>query len=227
MHNSSASDAFTPQMASSNLIPDDWDDLLSPVSEPPRPITSQPVSIPPAGYSNPWPTAAGLPHQSTGHGSTNSCAASNAPPLTAPPLTEPPLTAPRHTLPPVAPMHGRINRSTRTRIRRRRSTCLSGCIWCREDLVIADDDLVNTMARMGRMTKALITGLREILMTRTSIKSEFRIEQTMINAGGNNPLKFSISAEQAIEAMVRPATTRLSECPETATEAGLERHQSP
>lgn len=86
---------------------------------------------------------------------------------------------------------------------------------------IEDKDLSNTMARMGRVMRTLVTGLREILMTRTSIKSEFRIEQTMISAGGNNPLKFSISADQAIEAMVRPATKGYLG-PETAAEQALE-----
>ena len=73
-----------------------------------------------------------------------------------------------------------------------------------EDLRISDTELPETMARLGRTLKSMITGLREILMTRTSIKSEFRIEQTMVNVGGNNPLKFSVSPEQAIEAMVKP-----------------------
>lgn len=73
-----------------------------------------------------------------------------------------------------------------------------------EDLRISDAELPETMARLGRTLKSMITGLREILMTRTSIKSEFRIEQTMVNVGGNNPLKFSVSPEQAIEAMVKP-----------------------
>ncbi len=75
-----------------------------------------------------------------------------------------------------------------------------------EDVRISDAELPDTMARLGRTLKSMITGLREILMTRTSIKSEFRIEQTMVNVGGNNPLKFSVSPEQAIEAMVRPTT---------------------
>ncbi|MBT8155477.1 type VI secretion system-associated FHA domain protein TagH [Epibacterium ulvae] len=75
-----------------------------------------------------------------------------------------------------------------------------------EDLKIDADEHHSTFLRMGRVMKTLVTGLREILMTRTTIKSEFRIEQTMISAGGNNPLKFSITPEQAIEAMVRPAT---------------------
>ena len=72
------------------------------------------------------------------------------------------------------------------------------------------------MARMGQIMAAIITGMRDILMTRAALKSEMRMDRTMINAGGNNPLKFSVSAEQAIEAMIRPSVkaiwrlTRLS-----------------
>ena len=74
------------------------------------------------------------------------------------------------------------------------------------DVDISDAALPETMARLGGVFRILIEGIREILMTRTSIKSEFRIEQTMIQVGGNNPLKFSFSAEQAIEAIVRPSS---------------------
>ncbi len=73
------------------------------------------------------------------------------------------------------------------------------------DVPLRPEELTATMARMGHVMRILVEGTREILMTRTSIKSEFRIEQTMIQAGGNNPLKFSISPEQAIEAMVKPS----------------------
>ena len=41
-----------------------------------------------------------------------------------------------------------------------------------------------------------------MLITRASIKSEFRIEQTIIAARGNNPLKFSPSVEDALAAML-------------------------
>jgi type VI secretion system protein len=81
------------------------------------------------------------------------------------------------------------------------------------------------MTRMGHMMRLMIEGLREILMTRTSIKSEFRIDQTMISAGQNNPLKFSISAEQAIEAMVRPA--RKGYLTLDRRRPGAARHQGP
>ena len=74
------------------------------------------------------------------------------------------------------------------------------------DVKISDAELPETMVRLGSVFRILLEGIREILMTRTSIKSEFRIEQTMIQMGGNNPLKFSFSAEQAIEAIVRPTS---------------------
>ena len=75
------------------------------------------------------------------------------------------------------------------------------------------------MARLGAVTRVMIEGLREVLMTRSSIKGEFRIEQTRIGAGGNNPLKFSVSADQAIEAMVRPRARGYLPAHEAAVEA--------
>ena len=218
MHNPSASDAFTPQMASSSLIPDDWDDLLSPVSEPPRPITSPPVSIPPQAIPTPGLQRPAHPTSPPITAPPITAPPITAPPITAPPLTSPPLAAP-YSQPPIAPIHGGSTVPPGLDTGDAGARAFLAAVGV-EDLAIADDDLVSTMSRMGRMMKVLITGLREILMTRTSIKSEFRIEQTMINAGGNNPLKFSISAEQAIEAMVRPATRGYLNA-ETATEQAL------
>lgn len=88
-----------------------------------------------------------------------------------------------------------------------------------DEVPIPDAELVATMERMGKVTRLMIEGLREILMTRTQIKSEFRIEQTMISAGGNNPLKFSISCDQAIEAMVKPKARGYLGAEEAASEA--------
>jgi type VI secretion system protein ImpI/type VI secretion system protein len=89
------------------------------------------------------------------------------------------------------------------------------------DLAVTDAELPETMGRLGRTLKSMITGLREILLTRSSIKSELRIEQTMVNVGGNNPLKFSVSPEQAVEAMVKP-TVRGYLPAEKAAEQALE-----
>lgn len=87
------------------------------------------------------------------------------------------------------------------------------------DVNLGDEDMSSTMSRMGHVARIMIHGMREILMTRTSIKSEFRIEQTMIRAGGNNPLKFSISPEQAVEALVKPSTKGYLDATEAAEEA--------
>ncbi|MEP2639711.1 type VI secretion system-associated FHA domain protein TagH, partial [Roseobacter sp.] len=73
------------------------------------------------------------------------------------------------------------------------------------DAAFPEEDTAETMARLGRVMAAMITGLRDIMMTRAALKSEMRVNRTMIEAGANNPLKFSVSAVQAIEAMILPA----------------------
>jgi type VI secretion system FHA domain protein len=50
--------------------------------------------------------------------------------------------------------------------------------------------------------RATVTGLRQTLMARASIKDEFRIEQTMIRASGNNPLKFSLDDDDALATLL-------------------------
>ena len=64
-------------------------------------------------------------------------------------------------------------------------------------LAIPEAEMTETMARLGRVFAAMTSGMREILMTRAAIKSEMRMDRTMINNGGNNPLKFSISPVKA------------------------------
>lgn len=88
-----------------------------------------------------------------------------------------------------------------------------------EGLDIPDEDLPDTMARMGEVMQTMIAGVRDILMTRQSIKSEFRMQQTVISAGANNPLKFSVSVEQAVQAMVKPAVRGYLPAPAAAREA--------
>lgn len=87
------------------------------------------------------------------------------------------------------------------------------------ELNVTDEELEPTMSRLGHVLRIMIHGMREILMTRTSIKSEFRIDQTMISVGGNNPLKFSISPEQAVEAMIKPSTKGYLDATEAAEQA--------
>ncbi len=88
-----------------------------------------------------------------------------------------------------------------------------------EHLDIPDTELEETMARLGTAFRAMVIGLREVLMTRSQIKSEIGDIPTMIGATGNNPLKFSVSPEHAIEAMVRPTVPGYLPADEAAAQA--------
>jgi predicted component of type VI protein secretion system len=58
------------------------------------------------------------------------------------------------------------------------------------------------MEALGSAFRALVSGLRAVLIARAAIKGEFRIEQTMIRARGNNPLKFSADDDDALSALL-------------------------
>lgn len=219
VHSPAPSEVFrTPGIATdaTGQIPDDWEDFLRPA--PGGGSANDPfggggaraaaVAMPPTGFAGtssgtqhpPGPAAPYrqlIPENTTIAPAFDPLAppppapAPPARPAAAPPAPRPPAAA----APPAGP--GAAGRS---------DAAAQAFLHALGDgeLEIRDADLVQTMDRMGRVLRAMIEGMREILMTRTSIKSEFRIERTMIQSGGNNPLKFSISPEQAIEAMVKP-----------------------
>ncbi len=63
------------------------------------------------------------------------------------------------------------------------------------------------LRQVGQVFRALTEGLREVLMSRAAIKGELRVEQTLLKSHGNNALKFSLSPDDAIAALlsaVRP-----------------------
>jgi type VI secretion system protein len=71
------------------------------------------------------------------------------------------------------------------------------------DAVGAADPTV-VMTTVGQSFRQMVEGLREILMARSLVKSEFRMNQTVIMARNNNPLKFSLDADSALKALLRP-----------------------
>jgi type VI secretion system FHA domain protein len=72
-----------------------------------------------------------------------------------------------------------------------------------------------TMRALGAAFRATVSGIRQALIARSSIKGEFRIEQTMIRARGNNPLKFSADDDDALSALLGVGR-RLEVTPEAA-----------
>jgi type VI secretion system protein len=185
------------------VIPDDWDDLLEgigtsgPAAPPPEPIPPEPIEAAPA-WSEPSPAdpegvdlspvdpAPSIPVEEP---------QDDPPPVdlvAAPPSARPEPVTPAATAPTTAPG----DPAARAFL----AALDAG------DLLADERDLTPAMTRLGGVMRTLIHGIREILMTRASLKSEFRIQSTMIAAGGNNPLKFSISPEQAVEALVEQRT---------------------
>lgn len=65
-----------------------------------------------------------------------------------------------------------------------------------------DPDAV--LRQAGQVFRALAEGLREVLMSRAAIKGELRVEQTLLKSQGNNALKFSLSPDDALAALLSP-----------------------
>ena len=208
-HGAAEFDHFAPPQATHSApssIPDDWDDLLEPGGAPAGakadpaqaadPRTAPPAPVPVESDPFAEPGEETVPPPSPTHAPSSA--------------SEPP-SPPRPAPVPAAASGG----SGGSEAAARAFLDALGAA----DLNIPEEELGEAMARLGRVTRALLTGAREVLMTRSSIKSEFRIEQTRIGAGGNNPLKFSINPEQAVRAMVRPDVAGYLDPVEAAEEA--------
>lgn len=66
----------------------------------------------------------------------------------------------------------------------------------------AAQDPIAVCEQAGAALHAAIAGIRALLIARADVKREFRIEQTMLRAAGNNPVKFAATDEAAIAALL-------------------------
>ncbi|PID43917.1 MAG: type VI secretion system-associated FHA domain protein TagH [Gammaproteobacteria bacterium] len=66
---------------------------------------------------------------------------------------------------------------------------------------LSDAQLNALPATVAKVVRATVEGLITALRARNQIKSELRMSMTMIQPAENNPLKFSITPEDALEAM--------------------------
>jgi type VI secretion system protein len=63
---------------------------------------------------------------------------------------------------------------------------------------IAESIKPETFYLIGKILRASIQGTMDVLWGRTKIKNEMHLDVTMIKARENNPIKFSVSAEEAL-----------------------------
>ncbi|MGY2237491.1 type VI secretion system-associated FHA domain protein TagH [Pseudomonas gingeri] len=59
------------------------------------------------------------------------------------------------------------------------------------------------MEAIGRSYRLMVEGLIDVLRARSSLKGEFRMQQTMIRPVENNPLKFAPNADEALLLLLR------------------------
>ncbi|MDA8586566.1 type VI secretion system-associated FHA domain protein TagH [Rhodobacteraceae bacterium] len=67
---------------------------------------------------------------------------------------------------------------------------------------IASDDPVAEMEAMGKRFRALADGVTHLLRTRAAEKQKVRIAQTIVGSSNVNPLKFAVSADDAVSSLV-------------------------
>jgi type VI secretion system FHA domain protein len=93
---------------------------------------------------------------------------------------------------------------------------------------VAHGDEEEVVVLMGRLLRASIEGLQTVLRARAATKSQFRIDQTVMQPAGNNPLKMMPSAQDVLEQMFYEGSTGYLEPLEAIEEAfrDLEVHQS-
>lgn len=71
-----------------------------------------------------------------------------------------------------------------------------------DESLLAQSDPETVMAELGAIYRQTVEGLMELLRARTNVKTEFRVERTMIGPVANNPLKALPTPDEAIKAML-------------------------
>ena len=66
---------------------------------------------------------------------------------------------------------------------------------------LSDEKVIEINNIVGELVRETITGMMQVLSSRSSIKNEFRMNVTTIQPVENNPLKFSATVDDAIENM--------------------------
>ncbi|MGK7867388.1 type VI secretion system-associated FHA domain protein TagH [Falsiroseomonas sp. E2-1-a20] len=210
-HAPSTAEAFMvpPSLpAGKAVIPDDWDLDLTPKPAPamaPRPLAPPapvpPASVPPASVPPASVPPAPLPPVSL---PVDPFLEAGDPPRPAMPAAPPPRAEP------VARPAGDAGLAA----------LLAGA-GLPANLPVQDPDAALRAA--GAVLRAAIVGIRALLIARADVKREFRIEQTMLRAANNNPLKFAPGEDQALAALLDPRTPAAAAVQETVDD--LTAHQ--
>ena len=214
-HTPAINDAFRPPPPLAASIPDDWDIGFSPTPAAASPV-HQPVGPPPVHQ----PVGPPPVHQPVGPPPARPAAIlPDFDDLLAPlPVSPPERSAPPAPVP-VPPPLALVTAEAETQPFAKQTAApvrpppqaapaapgeaqLLAAFLEGAGLPDAPADPVATMHAVGAALRATVAGIRQTLIARASIKGEFRIEQTMVRASGNNPLKFSANDDDALAGLL-------------------------
>ncbi len=92
--------------------------------------------------------------------------------------------------------------------------------------LLQSDKSTDVIARdLGELLRLLVQGIVEVLATRSLVKSEFRLQQTMIRPAENNPFKFAPTGIEALKIMMMSGSSAYLPA-STAAEEGFRDIQS-
>ncbi|WP_434704311.1 type VI secretion system-associated FHA domain protein TagH [Pseudomonas sp. Z1-12] len=187
---------------SASMIPDDWDpfsDKPAPVAVAPLPVAPPPVPLPPVVEPVATPVAqppladifadiiapppAPVPEASV----------TRVEPSVAPPVAPVAPVTPMAPVSPTAPAESAQPDLLQAFLRG------AGLDQLRLDKANAEAQMEN----IGRSYRLMVEGLIDVLRARSSLKGEFRIQQTMIQPVENNPLKFAPNVDEALLLLLR------------------------
>lgn len=204
-------EAFSlPSSVQENVIPEDWeDDLLgkSPVASSQLAPQGKPSFAKPDPFADALvplanPQKSNLPPfiPEVNDSQINKADSLESLLASAPPKPQPAI-APR-----VPPVSERVNEVVNAQPRNVQGAAVSGNNKLIDAMGLdssrmtpAEMDDINQMA--GEMIREVVEGMLQVLRSRASIKNEFRMNVTTIQPVENNPLKFSVNVDDALENM--------------------------
>ena len=73
------------------------------------------------------------------------------------------------------------------------------------EVKLEPEDMISFMFTAGQSLRELTEGFKQVLITRTSLKNEFRLGMTLMQPTENNPLKLSVDVEDALTKLLLPS----------------------
>lgn len=189
-----------PESSRQNLIPEDWDDLLAPSSSP------QTFNENPRAFQE----ERDIPHQASAYQGGFQESPQHTQPVTATPVVRPtPQT--REQITQTAPV---VNVTEKQQIPTPTNSHPTQAVQAQSapnnrlitamglDATRLTPEQIDEISDMvGELMRETVGGMMQVLRSRTSIKNEFRMNVTTIQPVENNPLKFSVGVDDALENM--------------------------